>query len=414
MRNLLRSQTPTPAQRPTNAPSLSRRQLLGAGLAGLAGTLLGACGGSDEEEPATSGSSARLSSVVIENRGSETIHFNLEVNGRSFFCSDDDVLRAVGVRRADTNDLDFALALWRFVMDNRYHHEPYSPRAWAHAPTLFFNSIGFGLCDDAASLFRALATHAGLASRVWFLNGHLVSEALIDGRWVVFDSDLEAYYLDRSGRPAGVAQLAADPTLVTSPQLSLPASPRLLKALEGLVPGLDGTRAPAYLPFIADLYATTQDNWVEPWYHEVPLLSFDAAPFTLPPQARIIMSVGDRTPVTSYNDVPAPLAATVRVELAAGWAGQLSFPLLISDASGAGVVRVDDQIMRLDSDTFRSHLAARSAPLTSLEFVRSEAGDALTLPLNEQRFRLTDLNTIATTNGPSQSLTVSRYRTGGA
>jgi Transglutaminase-like superfamily len=264
MRNLLRPQAPTSAPRATPASSLTRRRLLSAGVAGLTGTLLSACGGGDEEASSASGSSARLSAVVIANHASEAIHFNLELNGRSFFCNDGDVLRAIGVQRTGTNDLDVAMAVWRFVLENRYHHEPYSPRAWAHAPALFFNSIGFGLCDDAASLFWALATHAGLESRVWFLNGHLVAEALIDGRWVVFDSDLEAYYLDRSGRPAGVAQLAADPTLVSSPQLTLPASTRLIKALEGLVPGLDGTRAPAYLPFIAEIYATTQDNWVEP------------------------------------------------------------------------------------------------------------------------------------------------------
>jgi hypothetical protein len=410
MRSLLRLQASTlSCPDAAQGHSLTRRRLLYAAVAGTAGTLLGACGGGEEETTATSPSSGRLSSVQIENRGSQEDYINLEVNGRSFFCNDDEVLRAVGVQRTGTNDLEFAMALWRFVMENRYHHEPYTPRMWGHAPALFFNSIGFGLCDDAASLFRALATRAGLESRVWFLSGHVVAEALIGDRWVVFDPDLEAYYFDRSGRLVGVDQLAADPTLVTSPHIALPASPRLMKALEGLVPGLDGTRAPAYLPFIADLYATTQDNWIEPWYHEVPALSFDPAPFTLPPGARFTIAAGDRTPVASYNGIAAPYAATLQVELTAGWTGSLRFPLLISGATGKGLVRIDDQIVRLDSDAFTSHVAARAAPLTALEFVRSEVGDRLTLSVNEQRFRLTDLDTVTATTKSGRSLTITRY-----
>src|SRR5207302_639262 len=107
--------------------------------------------------------------------------------------------------------------VWRFIRDNRYHFEAVTGAPWFESPGLFFNSAGFGYCDDSAALFYHLMTGLGYPARVWGLSGHVVAEVRVNDRWELWDPDLEAYYLNRAGLVAGVEELAGDPDLITHP-----------------------------------------------------------------------------------------------------------------------------------------------------------------------------------------------------
>ncbi|MBL8346490.1 MAG: hypothetical protein JNN03_13690 [Rubrivivax sp.] len=380
-------------------------------LAGFGMLIQIGCGGS--EEAATDRSSdlsAPLAKVVLENQSDSEARFGLVINGRSFFSTEDDVLNEVVGSGPRPSEPDLAVALWKFVRDNRYHFEPYSPHRWSHAPVVYFNSIGFGLCDDAASVYRALATRAGLESRVWFLSGHVVAEAKVLGRWAVFDPDLEAYYLDREGRIAGVEQLAQDPSLISSPVAPFTDVSRLLwDFMLPIEPSIATSIAPAYSAYAVALYATDSDNHVEPWYDEVPVIAFDPEPFVLPPGARLVIDAqGHSTSVKSWNGLTAPRAASIRLELAAGWSGTIRLPLIISAAHGSGLVRLEDRIVALGSLELEQHLALRDRAVNSLEVVRAEAGDQVTLLVNQSRFRLDELRDVRVLGARAGAVSVVR------
>ncbi|WP_298866819.1 transglutaminase-like domain-containing protein, partial [uncultured Gimesia sp.] len=109
-----------------------------------------------------------------------------------------------------------ALAIWKLLVDWRYHYYPAEAGDEIHDPVKFLNVYGYGFCDDCATNFTVLARKAGLQSRTWGLSGHVVAEAFYDKRWHMFDPDHQAFYRNKLGVIAGVEELSQYPELITS------------------------------------------------------------------------------------------------------------------------------------------------------------------------------------------------------
>ncbi|WP_422012283.1 glycosyltransferase family 4 protein [Roseateles sp.] len=58
-------------------------------------------------------------------------------------------------------------------------------------------AVGAGYCSAHAMLLDHVLKRGGIRDRVWSLNGHVLNEAWIDGRWQVFDADY-LVHLDRT------------------------------------------------------------------------------------------------------------------------------------------------------------------------------------------------------------------------
>ena len=74
-----------------------------------------------------------------------------------------------------------ALAIWAFLVDNRYHDQPAHTGIETHDPVRFLNVYGYGFCDDSATNLLVLCESAGIPARVWGLSGHVVPEAYFEG-----------------------------------------------------------------------------------------------------------------------------------------------------------------------------------------------------------------------------------------
>jgi hypothetical protein len=116
-----------------------------------------------------------------------------------------------------------AVAAWRWLTALVGHGTSRQDPLWGHGLTPYVLSIGAGSCGDNAVALCRLWQRQGLEARVWQLDGHIVPEVLVGDRWEVYDPDLDVAYTDRAGEVAGVAELAADPTLVLRPQRLAPA-----------------------------------------------------------------------------------------------------------------------------------------------------------------------------------------------
>ena len=113
--------------------------------------------------------------VSIRNTGPAVIAYQLAFN-QKFGLTTQEVVRTIQDMEPEFPDEPIQRKVWRFIRDNRYHFDPLTAARWNHSPGLFFSSVGFGYCDDSASLFRHLMTAMGFTSRVWALNGHVVPE----------------------------------------------------------------------------------------------------------------------------------------------------------------------------------------------------------------------------------------------
>lgn len=137
----------------------------------------------------------------------------LVLEGWPDLSSSEGILRSI--LRPDMTDEEKTLAIWKFLVDWRCHYYPAEGGDEVHDPVKFINVYGYGFCDDSAQNAAALAKMAGLKSRVWGLDGHVVAEIFFDGRWHMIDPDHEVFYRASAGHIAGVEELAANPGIIT-------------------------------------------------------------------------------------------------------------------------------------------------------------------------------------------------------
>ncbi len=249
--------------------------------------------------------------VSIRNTGPALVDYQLTFN-QKFGLTTAEVVRTIQEMEPEFPGEPIQRKVWRFIRDNRYHFDPLTTALWNHSPGLFFNSIGFGYCDDSASLFRHLMTAMGFTSRVWALNGHVVPEVLVDNRWEMWDPDLQVTYVNRGGLVAGVEELASDPDLITHPPVSVP-----------------GATSAAYEQTTADIYSSRADNTVFDWYNLVPALADSSMIFQIPPGGTFeFPDLYDGPLVATYGS-QVPSYANARLVVPAGFSGTLSLPLVI-------------------------------------------------------------------------------------
>ncbi len=212
---------------------------------------------------------------------------------------------------------------WRYVIAHRQKTDPLATGNFQYQPDLWLRSVGSSYCEAQATVLHFIWKAMGHEARVIGLTGHVVPEIKIDGRWQVFDPYLATYYTDRSGqRIVGVAELEQDPSLVSNP-----ATP--------LLPLWDT----AYSQEVADIYRTTDDNflmyWVmdptaQPMGNELQIppggyAEFEAASSLVRPTTEIDRSVD---------------MAQMRLWLPPGYTGTVKLPLLLVDAKGTGQIQL--------------------------------------------------------------------------
>jgi hypothetical protein len=178
--------------------------------------------------------------LIIRNVDENTaIIPRLSVDGWPDLTSSEGILASI--LKPGMSAEEKSLAIWKFLVNWRFHHYPAEQGNEVHDPVRFINVYGYGFCDDSARNTAALAQLAGLRSRVWGLSGHVVAETFYEGGWHMFDPDHEVYYRNSAGHIASVEELARNPQLITKTERD---------------PIGSDSRA------IARLYTTTNDNSV--------------------------------------------------------------------------------------------------------------------------------------------------------
>jgi len=269
-------------------------------------------------------------------------------------------------------DGSLATRIFRFVASNRQHDMPLTWNfRWLLSPTLFFNSSGVALCGEFADLIKLLAGQRGLSARVWRLGGHVVAEVWSAGRWQMYDADYSVYFLNRSGQIASVPELEADPTLITSPVVTLPLS-----------------HWNPYTSSYAALFSSTADNWVRP-----PPVTPDPARrvrFTLPRGASLRLPGRQATPpLNQLDELPAYSDwADLTLRLPAGFQGEIENPLIVHTLRGSGRVAIGSTTYQIGSDELQAAIDARSDALERITLLESDTAVELLYLLNPLRSRM--------------------------
>ncbi len=265
---------------------------------------------------------------------------------------------------------------WHFVVSRRRHTAPFTTGSFVNQADLYLRSIGSGYCDDVAAVLYWIWRGLGYEARVMALTGHVVPEVRANGRWEMYDPDLDVYYLDRNGLVANVDELAQDPALITQPVIFI-----------------NSTDSIAYTPYVADIYSSTADNYVFDDSDPIPQPLTNV--FTVP-QGGYIEIVGGATYVLPTIDPEMPVSlAPMRVWFPPGYSGPVALPMVLADISGSGSITLLGQQLNVTDSGIASVIEAyyQQAPDVGITGVQidnvGEGGLTLTMMVNPLYFHPT-------------------------
>ena len=272
--------------------------------------------------------------VKILNAGNVQASFQMNINN-ALFNSKTDLINTIISTPDEFANEPIERKVWRFIRDNRYHFNPMTALQWGHDPTLFFNSIGFGFCDDSASVYYQLMTSLGYTVRVWGMDGHVVPEVLINGRWEMYDPDKKVYYYDTNGDIAGVEELAQNPDLITNPINPFSSDPS------------------AYSSSTADIYASIDNNDVAPYYTVDPVLNY-LLQFQVPPSGSLEFPAVFVSPLQNIYDNLTPKYTNARLVVPKGSPFNAEIPLVIQTITLATSSPVSQMAVTSDASSPQS------------------------------------------------------------
>ena len=316
--------------------------------------------------------------IALTNTGAKTAEFELTHNGHLAFNSMNEVLAAVRALPDEIPNEGLERKIWRFVRDNVYHAEPLNDDTWLLESWGTLNSAGWGLCSHVSETYASIATAAGFEVRIWALSGHVVPEVKVKGHWEVYDPDLAVYYFTADGVIAGVQELSADPSLVSSPRTPL------------FPPGKNDD---AYRAEVADIYSSKADNQVADWFASKE--PFHGSQISLPAGSRFVYPGrwtanpigydGERqAEITSFREA--------RLEIPADRTGPIDVAFVLADVQGSGTIRIDGKDYAVGSDALRTFLARPGHSITTIEIVDNPSGIAMVMLVNALWFDLANTN----------------------
>ncbi|MFH1319493.1 MAG: hypothetical protein ABII90_02415 [Bacteroidota bacterium] len=291
--------------------------------------------------------------IKLMNRGYEQAVFKMKINNNLFY-NDDDLLNEIKQMEPEFPDESLERKTWRFVKDNSRFNSPLTEETWQHSPSLFINSIGFGYCDDRASVLSFLWQKAGFTSRVWNLGGHVVAEVYIDNKWQMYDADFEIYYHNDENKIASVAELADNPSII------LESYHMDIKCKDII------SKIRWCSNMTVKLYSSKENNSVSDWYSQ-PVVSNNLE-FRIPPGAVLEFPAVYENNLMSSKLESVINYANAKLTLPTNWKGSIKIPLVVHAIKGQGKVRIEDILFEIGSEELNDHLNDHSKFIFRLAF----------------------------------------------
>jgi hypothetical protein len=267
----------------------------------------------------------------------------------------DELLSLIEALPEEFSGESLARKSWRFVSRNSFNSNSFNDARKVHHPFVFLNSAGIGYCDDQSATLAEIWRQQGYQARIWTLNGHVVPEVFLDGRWQMFDPGMGVFYMDENGNVAGMKDLQTHPEWIKNPVKTIYATDLLQSRLF------------SNSEFIAQVYGSIADNKVNRWYDTLPEIA--EPEFVLPPKGQLRMALlkpGELDSLISVKDL-----TDLEIDFFAG-SGPLkqSMSLLVADIRGNGRIKLRGKELTLEE--VKKSLEQQDVYLDELEIVEPE------------------------------------------
>jgi len=313
--------------------------------------------------------------LTFKNNGAKTTEFRLKLNN-GFFLTKEEMLDSI-VRLSRQTGEPLEKAAWLFVCSLTINDKALTQNSWQHRPEVYINSIGFGSCDDEAAILASIWESLGLEARCWLLDGHVVPEVYISGRWQIFDPSFKCFYLGSSGQICGVEELAQHPEYIINNSIS------------------DNTDIPfasvmSNSACMVEWYSTTENNRIltdSDWKTTIEKLPSPV--FSLPPES-VIEFPGSYI----HRSVPKMHNAQVRLSIPPFWNGLVSSPLVLEKIEGKGEIILENDSFSIGSNELDSILTLKNKYYHNFTIVTSTKPIVAYYMINTRTLQVRDRNKI--------------------
>ncbi|HET6250038.1 MAG TPA: hypothetical protein VFE47_20270 [Tepidisphaeraceae bacterium] len=141
-------------------------------------------------------------SVRLENIGQTDVINPWLSNGKNTFRTIDEIVASAV--EPGMSDREKAFAIWFQEISHRYHDAGDNDELGD--PVKLFNVYGHNTCGNDSICLAGLWKRAGMKVSPARLVGHCVTQAFFDGRWNLFDGDMDSMYLLRDNKTVASEQ----------------------------------------------------------------------------------------------------------------------------------------------------------------------------------------------------------------
>jgi hypothetical protein len=235
----------------------------------------------------------------IENSDKKAAEFNIKINNKNFNTTEN----IIEFIKKEYKDLTTPEQVWHFVTDYTIHNTIISKNNWLYNPIFLVNSAGSGLCGFRSALMTNLLIEMGEETRSWCVNGHVITEVLVNNRWQVYDPDKGVVYYNENSEICSFDELCGNTTYISNPIN--------IKCITNICDSIWATSTE-----LANMYATSEDNVI--FNTEYPKTkSSNKYSFILPPKSKLSFPIPDSNPevLFSYAKLTIPPQITGNINL---------------------------------------------------------------------------------------------------
>ncbi len=318
--------------------------------------------------------------ISIKNEGDTLSVF--KVQSDHFFKAKGYMLNDIYNMQIDHPNEPLERLAWMYVIDKINYCRPFSEEGWMHYPELMVNSLGNGLCDDMATLLSFIWKDLMFESRIWTIEGHVVPEVYVKGKWHMYDPSYQVYYLNKDNKVASVEEIAKDTTLMNRKVYASNVAfhPKALSSSKAL----------------KNMYATTEDNFINEGYNNR-MNPIDIR-FYLPKKSSMTFPIRFPEYFWPYKGADFPEYTFAEIKVADSSECSIKVPLVLHNIKGKGKVSINDSIFTIGSEEIGTYIKNTKSYIEKVTFVGNHSGVRLHYFVNERLSSTIDELVIKGTN----------------
>ncbi len=260
------------------------------------------------------------SMISIINNGDDIAEFEMVLNDMDF-SSTQDIVQHIENMPDLYADEPLEMKAARFVYMFTWKDSNISSSNQFYNPVLAINSIGGGLCGNRSAILTSILRKMGFSARSICLEGHVVSEVKVEGKWKAIDVDYGVCFRNQDGDYLSVNDLERNTEIFKDIEHYESFNGEEINLLNSFMLNNE------------ELYSSTENNdeFIVKDYKKSDIIN----KLSLPPKSSFEFPVGNSSSGNFYT--------LAKLTITKDWTGEINIPFVIDRIEGIGRIRINSK-----------------------------------------------------------------------